>query len=103
MGNSIITARRDFLERLAGQMCQKKEDEETSEGLMLEDWFKNDPVFRIVRLEGKILNSANSKAAEQNLASEEGLKENEESNEEKEDDHQTHKNGTIYFYLSFCV
>ena len=57
MGNSIIAARRNFLEKLSTYVCKESED---SEGLMLEDWFKNDPVFRIVRLEGKILNSLNS-------------------------------------------
>ena len=84
MGNSIITARKDFLERLAAKMCQKNEEEETSEGLMLEDWFKNDPVFRIVRLEGKILNSANSAAARAAEASSESKENKEESNEDVE-------------------
>lgn len=85
MGNSIITARKDFLERLAAKMCQKNEEEETSEGLMLEDWFKNDPVFRIVRLEGKILNSANSAAAGRAAEASSESKENkEESNEDME-------------------
>ena len=95
MGNSIITARRDFLERLAAKMCQKNEDEETSEGLMLEDWFKNDPVFRIVRLEGKILNSANSKALEAEEAAVETT-ENEESNEDKEATEESPKIGRIH-------
>ena len=83
MGNSIITARKDFLERLAAKMCQKNE-EETSEGLMLEDWFKNDPVFRIVRLEGKILNSANSPKRASDKVAEENKENTEESNEEVE-------------------
>lgn len=84
MGNSIITARKDFLERLAAKMCQKNEEEETSEGLMLEDWFKNDPVFRIVRLEGKILNSANSPKRASDKVAEENKENTEESNEEVE-------------------
>ena len=83
MGNSIITARKDFLERLAAKMCQKNE-EETSEGLMLEDWFKNDPVFRIVRLEGKILNSANSPKRASDKVAEENKENTEGSNEEVE-------------------
>ena len=83
MGNSIIAARRNFLEKLAVNMCK---DEVDSEGLMLEDWFKNDPVFRIVRLEGKILNSLNSQEKTEQNEVEEALGVASEANEVVEAD-----------------
>ena len=64
-------------------MCK---DEVDSEGLMLEDWFKNDPVFRIVRLEGKILNSLNSQEKTEQNEVEEALGVASEANEVVEAD-----------------
>lgn len=70
MANSIILARRDFLEKYV------KIDGNSDQDLVLEDWFKNDPVNQIAILE---LNLIKSKGAGE---SEEGENATQEHHEE---------------------
>ena len=60
MANAIIAARKDFLERHIKELDVKSDQ---AQELILEDWFKNDPVNQITMLENAAAQQNNPASA----------------------------------------
>lgn len=54
MANSIILARRDFLECYIAEEFADQQQKPSQDNMVLEEWFKNDPVNQIAKLEKDI-------------------------------------------------